>query len=157
MNDQTQLRSHLLELLEGRSAHIGLEAALRGFPMNLINERPDGSPHTAWELLEHIRIAQTDILEFSRDGRHVSPDFPDGYWNRTAGGAVDWQTSTDRILSDLQAMRDLVADETIDLMAPIPHGGGQTIFREVLVLADHNSYHLGQIMLLRKMCEPGNC
>lgn len=157
MNDQTQLRAHLLELIEGRSAHIALEAALRGFPMNLINERPKGSPHTAWELIEHIRIAQTDILEFCRDGRHVSPDFPEGYWNRSVGEAVDWQTSTDRILGDLQAMRDLVGDQATDLLAPIPHGDGQTILREALVLADHNSYHLGQIMLLRKICEGAPC
>jgi len=86
MNDQTELRKHLLELLEGKSAHIAIEAALRGFPINLINERCESSPHTAWELLEHIRIAQNDILEFSRNSRHVSPDFPDGYWSKAVGG-----------------------------------------------------------------------
>ncbi|MEQ1642415.1 MAG: DinB family protein [Pyrinomonadaceae bacterium] len=156
MNDQTELRKHLLELLEGKSAHIAIDAALRGFPINLINERCENSPHTAWDLLEHIRIAQNDILEFSRNGRHVSPEFPDGYWSKAVGGTIDWQTSTNQILADLQAMRDLVADETTDLFAPIPHGSGQTLLREVLVLADHNSYHLGQLMLIRRTLERGS-
>ena len=155
MNDQTELRKHLLELLEGKSAHIAIEAALRGFPINLINERCENSPHTAWELLEHIRIAQNDILEFSRNSEHVSPEFPDGYWNKAIGGTIDWQMSTDKILSDLQEMRDIVANESTDLFAVIPHGDGQTILREVLVLADHNSYHLGQLMLIRRTLEKG--
>lgn len=153
MNDQDELRKYVLELLDGRSAHISFEAAIRGFPINLINERPEGSPHSAWELLEHIRLAQDDILEFTRNADHVSPEFPDGYWNREVGGTVDWQRSSDKILGDLQAMRDLVADPETDLFARIPHGKGQTILREALVLADHNSYHLGQMMLLRKMLE----
>src|SRR5688500_5539260 len=109
MDDQTELRQHLLELLDGSSAHIATTAAIRGFPMNQINERPDGSPHTAWELLEHIRIAQWDILEFSRSSEHVSPDFPDGYWNKTVASAVEWHTSAEQVLANLQAMRDLVA------------------------------------------------
>ena len=153
MDDQKQLREHLLELVDGKSAHVAIEAAIRGFPINQINERPDGSPHTPWELLEHIRIAQWDILEFSRNGEHASPEFPDGYWNRTFATAVDWQTSAEQVLRDLQAVRDLVADENTDLFAKIPHGEGQTILREVLVLADHNSYHLGQMVLLRKILE----
>lgn len=155
MDDQKQIREHLLELLEGKSAHVAIEAALRGFPINQINERPDGSPHTPWELLEHMRIAQWDILEFTRNGSHVSPEFPDGYWNRTFATAMDWQTSAEQVLADLQAMRDLVANENIGLFTAIPHGNGQTILREALVLADHNSYHLGQIMLLRKILESG--
>lgn len=156
MNDQTELRKHLLELLEGKSAHIAIEAALRGFPINLINERCENSPHTAWELLEHIRIAQSDILEFSRNSVHVSPEFPDGYWSKAVGGTIDWQTSTNQILGDLEAMRDLVADEKTDLFAAIPRGDGQTLLREVLVLADHNSYHLGQLMLIRRTLERGS-
>ena len=157
MNDQTELRKHLLELLEGKSAHIAIEAALRGFPINLINERCENSPHTAWELLEHIRIAQDDILDFCLNDayEHDSPEFPDGYWNKAIGGTIDWQMSTDKILSDLQEMRDIVANESTDLFAVIPHGDGQTILREVLVLADHNSYHLGQLMLIRRTLEKG--
>ena len=151
MNDQKQLREHLLELLDGASAHIDLESALADFPPERINERPAGSPHSAWELLEHLRIAQWDILEFSRDGRHVSPAFPDGYWSGKEGTPEDWSGSVKAVLADLQAICDLVADDDTDLFAPIPHGSGQTVLREALLVADHNAYHLGQIMLIKKM------
>lgn len=153
MDDQTELRQYLIELLDGSSAHISIAAALRGFPLNQINERPDDSPHTAWELLEHIRIAQWDILEFSRNGDHVSPDFPDGYWNRSIASAVEWETSAEQVLANLQAMRDLVADENTDLFAKIPHGSGQTVLREASLAADHNAYHLGQMMLIKRILE----
>jgi hypothetical protein len=151
MNDQKQLHEHLLELLDGASAHIDLESALADFPIERINERPAGSPHSAWDLLEHLRIAQWDILEFSRDGRHVSPAFPDGYWSGKEGTPEDWNESVKAVLADLQAMRDLVADDNTDLLAPIPQGSGQTVLREALLVADHNAYHLGQIMLIKKM------
>lgn len=151
MDKQTVLREHILELLEGKFAHIGLETAIKRFPVSKINASVENSPHTAWELLEHIRIAQWDILEFSRDASHVSPDFPDGYWPKAEGTAETWQKSAAQILKDLHAMRDLVADKNTNLFAKIAHGDGQTILREALVLADHNAYHLGQIMLLKKM------
>ena len=151
MNTQKEIRRHLAELLAGKSAHIDAESALADFPADKINERPADSPHTAWELLEHIRIAQSDILEFTRDADHVSPAFPDGYWTKKRGTKDDWEKSVEQILNDLQALRDLVADENNDLLAPIPHGDGQTIFREALIAADHTAYHLGQIMLLKKM------
>jgi succinylglutamate desuccinylase len=157
MNEQKVLRETLLELLEGKSAHIDMETAIRGFPMNLINDKPDGAPNSAWELLEHIRIAQWDILEFSRNAEHTSPEFPDGYWNRSAATALDWEQSSEQIFSDLHEMRELVSDESVDLTAKIPHGDGQTILREVLVLADHNAYHVGQMMLLKRVFEAGNC
>jgi hypothetical protein len=151
MDDQKVLREHLLELLEGKSAHIDLESAIEDFPVNKMNVRPNSSPHTGWDLLEHIRIAQWDILEFSRNGDHVSPDWPDGYWPRKEGTAKDWNNSVKQILKDLRTMRDLVADKTTDLYANIPHGDGQTILREVLLVADHNAYHLGQLVLVKKM------
>ena len=153
MDTQKQLREHLLEVLEGRSAHIDLETLIRNFPVEKINERAGNSPHTAWELLEHIRIAQWDILEFSRDANHVSPEFPDGYWNRTQASEEDWQRSVKQILSDLQAMRDLVAHENNDLFAKFPRGSGQTLLREALLVADHNAYHLGQLAMLKKIFE----
>ncbi len=155
MKELNALRAHLVELLDGGSAHIGLEAAIRGFPMNRINERIDGSPHTAWELLEHIRIAEWDILEFSSNASHVSPDFPDGYWPKATATALDWQQSAKAILENLERMRDLVADENTDLFAKIPHGSGQTVLREAMLVADHNAYHIGQLMLLKKMFEGG--
>src|ERR1044071_5431924 len=114
MDQQKQLREHLHELLEGRSAHIALDKVLNEFPPDEINTRIAGSPHTAWELVEHIRIAQWDILEFRRDAGHVSPDSPDGYWNKTEGTPDDWQRSTRQILNDRAAMREMVADEHTD-------------------------------------------
>ncbi len=148
-----ETRQHLIELLDGKSAHIGLEISLAGFPVYDINRRVDGSPHTAWQLVEHIRIAQRDIIDYCRDPKHVSPVFPEGYWNTAAGTAATWQTSIEQITDDLKSFRDMIANEEIDLMAPLPNGSGHTIFREALVLADHNSYHLGQIVLLKRMIE----
>lgn len=155
MDTQAKLRAHLLELLEGKSAHIELETALKKFPVEQMNVRLENSPHThtAWELLEHLRIAQSDIVEFSRRLDHVSPDFPEGYWNKKEGTAEGWQESVAQILSDLQTMRDLVADERTDLFAEIVGGNGQTLLREALLVADHNAYHLGQIMLFSRMLE----
>ena len=155
MDKQKELRNHLLELLEGKFAHIDLETLIQNFPAEKINERARHSPHTAWELVEHIRIAQRDILEFSRDANHISPNFPDGYWNKTEASREDWQTSIGQILDDLQAMRDLVADENNDLFAKFPHGSGQTLLREALLVADHNAYHLGQMAMLKKIFEAG--
>ena len=153
MDTQKEIRRHLLELLEGGSAHIDLETVLREFPVEHVNTRLDGAPHTAWELLEHLRIAQSDIVEFSRDARHRSPEFPDGYWNEREATADDWRRSAARVLSDLETMRAMVADEKIDLLAPIPHGDGQTVLREALLVADHNAYHLGQIAFLMRILE----
>jgi hypothetical protein len=148
-----ELREQVLELLEGKFAHIDLETALSGFPISKINARLPHSPHTAWELLEHIRLAQWDILEFSRDAKHISPDFPDGYWNKAEGSRADWKKSVTQVLSDLEEMRELIRSKKVDLFAKIPHGDGQTVFREALLVADHNAYHLGQLMLLRRMLE----
>ena len=156
MDNGSDLRSHLLELLDGTFAHIGLETAIRGFPMNLINERLAGSPHSPWELLEHIRLAQWDIVEFCRNPEHVSPDFPDGYWNLGTASTIDWERSTEQILADLQTMRDMIADPASDLFTPFTHGDGQTLLREALLVADHNSYHLGQILQLKKTLEAQN-
>lgn len=153
MDAQKELRGHLRELLEGKSAHIALEKVLNEFPVEKINARLANAPHTAWELLEHIRTAQWDILEFSRSEDHVSPDFPDGYWNKTQGTAEDWKKSVEIVLAELHAMRDLIDDEKNDLFAPIPHGDGQTLLREAMLLADHNSYHLGQLAFLMRALE----
>ncbi|MDQ3062507.1 MAG: DinB family protein [Acidobacteriota bacterium] len=153
MDANKELRRHLLELLEGKSAHIDLETVLNEFPIGEINTRLENAPHTAWELLEHLRIAQHDIVEFSRDANHVSPKFPDGYWNKREAVAEDWKKSVKQIYDDLQTMRDLVSDEKTDLLAKIPHGDGQTVFREALLVADHNTYHLGQIAFLMRILE----
>jgi hypothetical protein len=153
MDDQKQLREHLLELLEGKSAHIDTESALDGYPVDKINMRIDGSPHTAWELLEHIRIAQWDILDFSTNPNYKEMKWPDDYWTEPEGTVESWRRLVEQVLGDLQAVRDLVADEKTDLYAKIPHGSGQTIFREALLVADHNAYHIGQLVLLRRIFE----
>ena len=153
MNTQKQLREHLLELLAGKSAHIDLETVLNEFPLDEINTRIENAPHTAWESLEHLRIAQHDIVEFSYNAEHVSPKFPDGYWNKKEATTEDWENSREQVFKDLQKMRDLVSDEKTDLLAKIPHGDGQTVFREALLVSDHNTYHLGQIAFLMRILE----
>jgi len=150
MDQIKALREHLLELLKGESAHISLEAAVSDFPVEHINARVDGSPHTAWQLLEHIRIAQWDILDFSTNSDYKEMKWPDDYWPKEEGTPKGWNESVQQTLSDLQSMRELVADEETDLFAKIPHGTGQTILRETLLIADHNAYHVGQIMLIKK-------
>ena len=152
MNQDQALRDHLLELLRGRSAHIDLEAALKDLPADLRGKKAPGLPHTVWQLLEHIRIAQWDILEFSRNPDYTAPKWPDDYWPATAAppDAAAWEASVETVHRDLKAMQDLVADPKTDLYAKIPWGEGQTILREAMLVADHNGYHLGQIVSVRQ-------
>ena len=147
------LREHLLNLLSGKGAHVDFDEAIANFPIELRGKQATPAPHTAWQLLEHMRIAQWDILEFSRDPNHVSPQWPDGYWPSTSAPADSkaWDASVRQFKRDLDSMRELISDPKGDLFARIPHGEGQTLLREALVLADHNAYHLGQIVLLRKL------
>lgn len=148
MDKDKALREHLIELLDGESAHISLEQVLRDFPIEKINIRV-GDSHTAWQLLEHIRLAQWDILDFSINPNYKEKTFPDDYWPKDEGTPESWKKAVEETLADLQAMRDLVADESTDLYARIPHGSGQTILREAMLVADHNAYHLGQLVMLR--------
>ena len=147
------LREHLLYLLRGGGAHLDFEKAVTGLPPELRGVRPAGLPHSPWRLLEHMRIAQWDILEFSRNPRHVSPPFPEGYWPQ--GDAPPdpgaWDRSAGAFRADLKAMEELVADPKSDLFAPLPHGQGQTLLREALLVADHNAYHLGQLVVVRRL------
>lgn len=147
------LREQLGKLLDGGEAHARWRDVLANMPGNLQGVKPEGAPHTAWQLLEHMRIAQWDILEFSRNSKHVSPPFPDGYWPATEAppDSVAWQKSVDSFGRDLAEMRKLVADSKTNLFERIAHGQGQIILREALLAADHNAYHLGQIVLVRKM------
>jgi hypothetical protein len=152
MDSDRSLREHLLWLLRGGDAHLAFAAAIADLPGALRSAKPPGVPHTPWRLVEHMRIAQWDILEFCRNPRHVSPSFPDGYW--PTGDApphkAAWDSSVDAFRSDLKAMQDLVADPATDLFARIPPGQGQTILREALLIADHNAYHLGQLIVVRR-------
>jgi hypothetical protein len=149
------LRNHLDDLLRMKGAHISFEDAVADFPVTLRGVKPAGAPHSAWELLEHMRLAQEDILDFSRNPNYEERNFPGDYWPAAAAppGSHAWTASVKRFQSDLKEMRALIADPGNDLLARIPHGSGQTLLREALVLADHNSYHLGQLMFLRKSQE----
>jgi len=147
------LREHLIYLLTGGGAHASFEAAVAQLPAALRGARHPRSPYTAWELLEHMRIAQRDILEFSRNPAHVSPEWPAGYWpsSHAPPSARAWSQSVNAFQADLKAMVALVKNRRTDLSARIPHGDGQTVLREALLVADHNAYHLGQLVLLRKL------
>ena len=153
MNHETRLREHLVRVLEGRGAHATFDAAVADLPVELRGQRAHAALPTAWSLLEHLRIAQGDILEFSRDPGHVSPEFPGGYWPEAESppGDAAWDASVAAFRADLGAMRDLVADSSSDLFTPFPHGKGQTLLREALLVADHNAYHVGQLIQLRKI------
>jgi hypothetical protein len=153
MNTDQSLRDHLLYLLRGGGAHLDFDAAIADLPVDLRGAKPAGLPHTPWRLLEHMRIAQWDILEFSRNPKHVSPKFPDGYWPQgdAPPDAGVWDLSAASFRADLRAMQDLVSDPATDLFTPIPHGQGQTILREALLVADHNAYHLGQLVTVRRL------
>jgi len=150
-----QLRKHLVYLLRDGGAHVNFDTAIGRFPAEHRGTRIQGAPYSAWQLLAHLRIAQWDILEFSRDPTHVSPKFPDGYWPRTDAppSTRAWNQSVLAFQRDLRAMIRLVSNPKTDLFARIPHGNGQTILREALLVADHNAYHIGQIVLLRRLLD----
>lgn len=151
-NDQA-LRDHLLFLLRDGGAHVHFDAAIKGLPAALRGKRPKGADHSPWELLEHLRLAQWDILEFSRNAAHQSPKWPEGYWPEKPAPPNDraWAKSIREFSADLDALCALVADPATDLFAKIPHGDGQTVLREALLVADHNAYHLGQLVLVRRL------
>jgi hypothetical protein len=146
------LREHVLYLLRGGGAHVHFDEVVKDFPVELVNRKIEGVPYTPWQVLEHMRIAQWDILEFSRDAAHVSPDWPAGYWpdKDFAADAAAWLASVEAFRADLKAMGELVADPATDLHAPIPHGAGQTVLREALLVADHNAYHLGVLVVFKR-------
>jgi len=148
------VQQHLLNLLDFKGAHAGFDEAVRGLSPQLRGKKVRGFPHTAWQLVEHMRIAQWDILEFSRDASHRSPEWPEGYWPQSSAPKSDgaWKKSIAAFRHDLDEMKKLVAEaDEQQLYEHIPHGDGQTLLREALLVADHNSYHLGQLVMLRKM------
>lgn len=154
-DESVQLRRQLVDAIRGHQAHVDFEAAVDGFPASLRGVKPARAPHTAWQLLEHIRIAQHDILAFSRDPKHKSPKWPEGYWPATEAppNAAAWDKSVTAVRRDGLTFNALVQDLSTDLFKPFAHGEGQTLLREALLIASHNSYHLGQLMYLRKMLE----
>jgi hypothetical protein len=152
-NEHSTLRKQLLDALRGHQAHLEFSAAIKNFPVKLQGIKPPGAPHSAWQLLEHLRIAQHDILEFSRNAKHKSPDWPEGYWPDTEAppSADAWDQSVAAFEKDVKEFNALVSDPQVDLFRPFDHGDGQTLLREALLLACHNSYHLGQLVFVKKM------
>ncbi len=147
------LREHLLYLLQGGGAHISFDDFVADFPAELCDRKIESLPYSAWQVLEHMRIAQWDILEFCRNAKHVSPDWPDGYWPRKdeRGNAEGWKQSVEAFRRDLKQIEELIADRSTDLFARIPHGDSQTILRETLLVADHNAYHLGVLVAISRI------
>ncbi len=153
MPDDTVLRQQVLALLRGGNAHMPFDDAVADFPLDRINERPPNVSYSPWDLLEHIRITQWDILEFTRDPNHVSPSWPEGHWPPPGEQAdpLKWQATINSIRGDLRAFEGIVQDSAIDLTADIPHAPGYTVLREALVIADHNAYHIGEFGILRRI------
>ena len=151
--NERALREHLVKVLTEAQAHATFDQAVKGLPVELRGKVPKGSEYSAWQLLEHLRIAQSDILEFSRDARHVSPKWPEGYWPKEKAPIDEkaWDKSVRAFKRDLKAIVELIQDEKTDLFAKIPHGDGQTALREALLVADHNAYHVGQLVLVRRL------
>lgn len=154
MNDNDpSLREHLVSLLRGGNAHISFEDLVAAFPARAYGQKVEGLPYTAWQVLEHIRIAQWDILEFCRDAKHVSPKWPKGYWPKPGnpGTRELWKETVEKFSRDLRQMEELIGDPATDLFAKIQHGSGQTILREALLVADHNAYHLGALAVMSRL------
>lgn len=153
MPDDAALRDQLTRFLDWDSAHLRFEDAVHDFPPELRGVRPPGAPHSAWELLEHLRITLWDIVEFSRDAKHASPPWPAGYWPAAAAPQDDaaWDESIAAYRASLGTLAGMTTDGTSDLYARIPHGDGQTLLREILLAADHNAYHVGQLVLVRRI------
>lgn len=153
MKTDQSLRKHLLELLDGGHAHATFDQVVKDFPAKYRGETPNGLPHSAWMLLEHMRIAQRDILDFSRNPKYREMKWPADYWPKSPApaNAVEWEKSIQAFHADLQAMKDLVSNSKTDLFAKFPWGDGQTVLREAMLVADHNAHHLGQLIDLKRL------
>jgi hypothetical protein len=155
MNQDQIVRQQLLALLRGGNAHMDYETMIADFPMGQINEMPPNVPYSPWQLLEHLRITQWDILAFIQEPDHESPDWPRGYWPGPGSTADEqqWKATVEAFKSDLQALIAMVEDPETDLYSDIPHADGYTILREILLVADHNAYHIGEFAILRQVMD----
>ena len=152
MADDNALRAQLVKFLDFEEAHVGFDRAVKGIPPRLRGKPPQGAEHSLWQLVEHLRIAQADILEFSLTAKYKEKKWPDDYWPKALGprNAAAWTKAIASCRRDRKALQRLAANPKIDLLATIPHGTGQTYLREILLVADHNAYHIGQIVALRR-------
>jgi hypothetical protein len=153
MSNDNVLRAQLLKVLNGRNAHFTFDEGVADFPIEAINDKPPNVPYTPWHLIEHLRIAQWDILEFVRNPNHVSPKWPEGYWPDpdSMADSERWQSTLAAFRTDLTAVEAIINDADIELTAEIPHAPGYTYLREVLLVADHNAYHIGELCILRQV------
>ena len=153
MTENQVIRKELLALLKGGNAHMRFDEAVADFPPGEINRKVPNGNYTIWHLLEHMRIAQWDILRFVVDPKYVSPEFPDGYWPKPDATATpsQWKKTIEQIKADTEAVEKLVSDPHIDFLSPIPHAKKYTIFREILLVADHNVFHLSELITLRRV------
>jgi len=147
------LREQLRKMLAWEEAHVGLEKAIGDLPAELRGKVPQGAPYSAWQLLEHLRIAQHDILDFCVNATYEEMKWPDDYWPKSPAppSAKSWDDSISQFKKDRKALEDLAMDTSLDLFATIPHGSGQTYLRELLLVADHNAYHIGQLVVVRRL------
>jgi uncharacterized damage-inducible protein DinB len=147
------IRDLLARALGWQDAHVGFEDAVAGIPLELRGKQPDHLPYSVWQLVEHLRITQRDILDFCRDPEYKERKWPDEYWPSSAGPATDaaWNDSLRRVIEDREALQQLARDTSVDVNATIPHGSGQTILRELVLVVDHTAYHVGQIVLVRRL------
>jgi hypothetical protein len=155
VNTDQSLRKHLIELLDGGHAHASFDQVINDFPAKFRGQVPNGLPHSAWMLLEHMRITQRDILDFSRNPKYKALNWPSEYWpkNPAPANAVEWEKSIQAFQEDLAAMKKLVTDPKTNLFAKFPWGEGQTVLREAMLVADHSAHHLGQIIDVRRLLE----
>jgi hypothetical protein len=153
MQGNKVLREHVLDLLIGDGAHLNFDGIIKDIPPEVRGIRPAGAAHSPWEILEHMRIAQWDILEFIRNPRHISPEFPGGYWppSQAPSNESSWDEGANAFRGNLRELAELVANDSSDLLSAIPHGDGKTLLREALLAADHNAYHLGELVMLRRV------
>ncbi len=149
------LRTQLLALLDGGNAHISFDEAVADFPMDQINTNPPHVPYTPWRLLEHLRMTQRDILDFARESRYSEMPWPEGYWpSRDAqADTAAWRRTIEQFRADLGELRTKVANPQTDLEAPLPFDRGHSLLREVLLVADHNAYHIGEFAILRQVMD----
>ncbi len=153
MTDEKAWRDLVGKLLAWEDAHVGFEAAVAGIPLKLRGVRPPGAPHSAWEIVEHLRLAQFDILDFCINSHYEEKKWPDDYWPSTVAppSKAAWDASIAQSLRDRQTLQKLAANPKIKLTARIPHGSGQTYLRELVLVADHAAYHVGQLVLVRQL------
>ncbi|MFN2430411.1 MAG: DinB family protein [Cryomorphaceae bacterium] len=150
-NEKQILRKHLIESLSGEKAHITIDLVVEGFPDKAINKKIEGIPHSPWDLMEHLRLAQRDIIDFIKNPNYREMEWPDDYWPKNQASSEEWKNSIANFLKDRKELIELIEDDSINLFDPLPYARDYNFFREIILLANHNSYHLGQLLQLKRV------